>query len=70
MGDAVTIEKIANEVILQNSKAVQDYKNGKQTALQFLVGQVMAKTRGTAKPEVVMTTLKKILEDRNSLSEK
>jgi aspartyl-tRNA(Asn)/glutamyl-tRNA(Gln) amidotransferase subunit B len=70
MGDAVTIEKIANEVIFQNSKAVQDYKNGKQTALQFLVGQVMARTRGTAKPEVVMTTLKKILEDRNSLSEK
>jgi aspartyl-tRNA(Asn)/glutamyl-tRNA(Gln) amidotransferase subunit B len=35
------IEKIAKQVIKQNSKAVEDYRSGKQEALNFLIGQVM-----------------------------
>ncbi len=62
MTDTGDIEKIIKEVVAKNPKAVEDYKAGKQNALQFLAGQVMAATRGTAKPETVQELLKKILQ--------
>jgi len=59
--DEVEIEKVVKEVILKNQKAVEDYKKGKETALQFLTGQVIAKTKGAANPQIVRELLKKIL---------
>jgi len=59
--DTGEIEKIIKEVISKNPKAVEDYKKGKQNALQFLAGQVMAATRGRAEPETVQELLKKLL---------
>ena len=59
--DTDEIENIIKQVISKNSKAVEDYKKGKQNALQFLAGQVMAATRGRAKPEMVQELLKKLL---------
>lgn len=59
--DEAEIEKAVKEVISKNPKPVGDYKQGKETALQFLVGQVMAQTRGKAKPEIVQKLLKKLL---------
>jgi len=47
------LEKIVFEVLKENKKAVQDYKKGKTNAIQFLIGQVMAKTKGQANPEEV-----------------
>ena len=61
MKDEVELEKIVKEVILKNPKAVLDYKTGQQNALQFLAGQVMSATRGTANPTKVGQLLKKIL---------
>jgi aspartyl-tRNA(Asn)/glutamyl-tRNA(Gln) amidotransferase subunit B len=61
MTDSGELEKIINEVISKNSKAVEDYKKGKSASLQFLAGQVMAATRGTAKPDQVQEVLKKLL---------
>ena len=49
------------QAINKNTKAVEDYKAGKQNSLQFLAGQIMKETRGTAKPETVIEMLKKIL---------
>ncbi|MGB9706957.1 MAG: Asp-tRNA(Asn)/Glu-tRNA(Gln) amidotransferase subunit GatB [Microgenomates group bacterium] len=45
------LEKIITEVLKENQKAVGDYKKGKINAIQFLIGQVMAKTKGQANPE-------------------
>lgn len=59
--DTGEIENIIKQVISKNPKAVEDYKKGKQNALQFLAGQVMAATRGRAKPETVQELLKKLL---------
>ncbi|MBI2098381.1 MAG: Asp-tRNA(Asn)/Glu-tRNA(Gln) amidotransferase subunit GatB [Candidatus Wildermuthbacteria bacterium] len=56
------IARIAKEIIEKNPKAVQDYKNGKANAFQFLVGEMMAKTKGTANPETVRTNILKIIE--------
>ncbi|MDP4010279.1 MAG: Asp-tRNA(Asn)/Glu-tRNA(Gln) amidotransferase subunit GatB, partial [Candidatus Spechtbacteria bacterium] len=52
---------IVEEVISENKKAVNDYKGGEESALKFLIGQVMAKSRGSANPQVVQTILTKKL---------
>ena len=62
VSDQEEIARIAKEIIEKNPKAVQDYKNGKANAFQFLVGEMMAKTRGTANPETVRTSMLKIIE--------
>jgi aspartyl-tRNA(Asn)/glutamyl-tRNA(Gln) amidotransferase subunit B len=61
MSDDSELEKIIQETISKNPKAVEDYKAGKQNSLQFLTGQVMIITRGTAKPDTVLEILKKLL---------
>jgi len=62
MSDDSELEKIIKDVITKNPKPVEDYKAGKQNALQFLAGQVMAVTRGTAKPDKVHKLLKNLLD--------
>ena len=62
MSDDSELEKIIKDVITKNPKPVEDYKAGKQNALQFLSGQVMAVTRGTAKPDKVHKLLKNLLD--------
>ncbi len=51
------LESIVGEVIKKNPQAVEDYKKGKETSIQFLVGQVMRETRGAANPEIVRKLL-------------
>ena len=59
--DEKEIEKIIKKVISKNPKATEDYKKGKSNAFQYLIGQVMAATRGKASPEVVQRALQKNL---------
>jgi len=61
MSDDSELKKIIEGAISKNPKAVEDYKAGKQNSLQFLAGQVMAVTRGTANPDTVQKILKDIL---------
>jgi len=61
--DEAKIEKIIEEVISENQKAVSDFKKGKETALQFLIGQVMGKSQGKINPEVAKNLLIKILKE-------
>ena len=61
MGDADELEKIIKDVILKNPKPAEDFKKGKENALQYLAGQVMAATKGRAKPETVQQLLKQLL---------
>jgi len=55
------LEKMVKEVISKNPKAVQDYRSGNENSLQFLAGQVMAQSRGTANPKKLQEILKKAL---------
>ncbi|MCP6718088.1 MAG: Asp-tRNA(Asn)/Glu-tRNA(Gln) amidotransferase subunit GatB [Patescibacteria group bacterium] len=59
MQDENEIIGIVKDVILKNERAVLDFKKGKQNAIQFLIGQVMARTKGRVNPE----TAEKILKD-------
>lgn len=61
VSDDGEIEKAVQEVIAANFKAVADYKKGKQTSLQFLIGQVMVKTSGKASPQKVQEVLKNLI---------
>jgi aspartyl-tRNA(Asn)/glutamyl-tRNA(Gln) amidotransferase subunit B len=63
MSDDVELENIVKETIKKNQKAVEDYRAGKQNSIQFLAGQVMAATRGTANPDKARDLLKKNLEN-------
>lgn len=61
ISDTGEIDKVIKEIVSQNEKVVQDFKAGKQNALQFLVGQVMAKTKGKANPQMAREALEKEL---------
>ncbi len=55
---APELEAIVDRVLLENAHAVADYKQGKEQALKFMVGQVMKATKGQANPQVVNGLLK------------
>ncbi len=55
------IEKLVDQVLSENEQSVQDFKNGKEKAFGFLVGQVMKLSKGKASPEIVNKLLKKKL---------
>ncbi len=61
ISDESEIEKIIKEVISENKKVVDDYQKGKEGGFQFLVGQVMAKSKGKANPQTANKLLKEIL---------
>ncbi len=62
VGGEKEIDDLVKEVLEENKDAVTDYKEGKESAIQFLVGKVMAKTKGRAAPEEVNKALKKNLQ--------
>jgi aspartyl-tRNA(Asn)/glutamyl-tRNA(Gln) amidotransferase subunit B len=63
ISDTAELEKIAIEVIKSNVQPVADYRAGKETALKFLVGQVMRATKGRANPQAVNEMLKRKLAE-------
>ena len=61
--DTGEIEKIVDEVIAKNPKAVYDYRGGNKKAVGALVGQVMKLTKGKANPQMVNQLLAKKLNN-------
>ena len=55
------IESIVKSVIEENTKAVSDYKAGKTNSFMFLVGQVMAKSKGKITPQKAEEIIKKLI---------
>ena len=62
VSDEKELEIAAEKAIKNNPQAVEDYKKGKETALQFLVGQIMRETKGKANPKVAADLIRKILK--------
>lgn len=50
VNDEEFVLSVVDKVLQENSKAIQDYKDGESKALQFLVGQVMRYSKGKANP--------------------
>jgi len=62
--DAGELEKIVEQVLAENQRAVEDVRSGgkkSKKALGFLLGQVMQKTKGQANPKVASEILAKKL---------
>jgi aspartyl-tRNA(Asn)/glutamyl-tRNA(Gln) amidotransferase subunit B len=57
ISDEDALVKIAREVIANNPKPVEQYRQGKTSTIQFLVGQVMKATKGQANPQTARSVL-------------
>ena len=62
ISDADSIEAAVAEAIDNNPRPVSDYLSGKESALRFLMGQVMKATRGKANPQLTTSMLREKLE--------
>jgi aspartyl-tRNA(Asn)/glutamyl-tRNA(Gln) amidotransferase subunit B len=58
ISDTGALEKVIDDVLAANPKQVEQYRGGKTTVINFLVGQVMKQTRGQANVGVVTELLK------------
>jgi aspartyl-tRNA(Asn)/glutamyl-tRNA(Gln) amidotransferase subunit B len=61
ISDTGALEKTIDDVIAANPKQVEQYKSGKTTVINYLVGQAMKATRGQANVAVVTDILKQKL---------
>ena len=55
------LEEIVKKVLGENKKAVEDYKKGKDEALQVLVGAVMGESKGNIDPQKAKAMLENLL---------
>jgi aspartyl-tRNA(Asn)/glutamyl-tRNA(Gln) amidotransferase subunit B len=62
VSDESEVQSIVSQIIKDNPKAVDDIKSGQEKAIKFLVGQVMAKSRGQANPALAENLIKKALQ--------
>ncbi len=53
ISDEGELRKMVTEVLDNNPQSIEDYKNGKDRAIGFLVGQIMKATKGKANPPMV-----------------
>ena len=63
VSDASAIEKIVDDALAGNAKSVGDYRNGKEAALKFLIGQVMKRSQGKADPRLVTEMIQRKLSN-------
>lgn len=61
VNDEGALKKTVEEVIANNPQSVEDYRNGKEKAIGFLVGQTMKAMKGKADPAMVNKMLKELL---------
>lgn len=64
LSDPAQLLPMINEVLDNNDQSVEDFKNGKERAVGFLVGQIMKATKGKANPGVVNKLLQEELAKR------
>lgn len=64
LSDPSKLLPIITDTLDKNEQSIEDYKNGKDRALGFLVGQVMKQTKGQANPGMVNKLLKQELDKR------
>lgn len=61
VNDEGALRRTVEEVISANPQSVEDYRNGKEKAIGFLVGQTMKAMKGKADPAMVNQLLKELL---------
>ena len=61
VSDDGTLQKIVDEIITEQTSIAQQIKDGKESAIGFLVGQAMRKTQGKANPKRIGEIIKQTL---------
>jgi aspartyl-tRNA(Asn)/glutamyl-tRNA(Gln) amidotransferase subunit B len=61
ISDEALLAELAEQVIAEHAQAAADYRAGNEKVLSFLVGQLMAKTRGRADPKLAAKALREKL---------
>ena len=61
VNDEGALRATVEQVIAENPQSVEDYRNGKEKAIGFLVGQTMKAMKGKANPGMVNQILKELL---------
>lgn len=62
ISDKEELNNIINEILVNNEKQVEEYKNGKTNLFDYFVGQVMKNTRGKANPVITKELLHEKLD--------
>jgi aspartyl-tRNA(Asn)/glutamyl-tRNA(Gln) amidotransferase subunit B len=60
--DSNTLQVVVDEIINEFKSVVEEYHKGKENSVQFLIGQGMKRTRGTANPAILMNLIKETLD--------
>ena len=55
------LKLVVSNIISSHKDVVEDYKAGKESALQYLVGQAMKETKGSANPQILQKLFKELL---------
>ena len=58
--DISELKILVQKVIEENTSVAEEYRKGKEASLNFLLGQAMKKSKGSANP----TLLRKILQEK------
>jgi aspartyl-tRNA(Asn)/glutamyl-tRNA(Gln) amidotransferase subunit B len=64
VNDATAIDAVVEQVMHEHVHVVLEYRNGKDASLQFLVGQGMKISRGTANPALLVEKLKQRIRNQ------
>ena len=56
------LEKIVKAVIKKNREVAEDYKSGNEKAVEFLIGQVLRKTKARADPKKLRELIRKLIQ--------
>ncbi|MBO2536553.1 Asp-tRNA(Asn)/Glu-tRNA(Gln) amidotransferase subunit GatB [Rummeliibacillus suwonensis] len=64
ISDEGALLKMVTEVLDNNAQSIEDFKNGKDRAIGYLVGQIMKASRGQANPQLVNKLLLQEIQKR------
>ena len=62
VSDEGELTKLCKDAIKQNPQAVEDFKAGNSKSFNFLVGKIMATTKGKASPAEVSKIIKELID--------
>jgi aspartyl-tRNA(Asn)/glutamyl-tRNA(Gln) amidotransferase subunit B len=63
VNDETQLREVVARVLEDNSKAIDDFRAGKQAALGFLIGAAMRQLRGAGNPDTVRRILTESITD-------
>jgi len=59
VSDSSALQPVIDSIIADNPEVVQQYRDGKEASIQFLVGQGMKLTKGAANPALLKEMIAK-----------